>query len=374
MNDSFSIQFRLTKKCNADCSYCSSNAKAKNDCMTFEDFKQSVDFILERYLPNFISVPDSYITANYLGGEILTIKESTLNKCVLYARERFSSNCLEYRDGVQTNLISSPLRAARLHELFEGRVGTSVDNITNQRTIGGSSERYKKTMSQVIAVGLEEKHPPAVLVVDKHNVNHLLEEYEIAKAKNYNLTVRPIFIGGKNESDKPHESTSDKMVELFHHWFMKDDENLRLEPFYSMVTNKINQKYPAMQSCEGCAFQNNCTNNSLNLDPEGDLYLCNEMADKEIYPLGNAVEGMINESNLAALRQREFILPIECLSCAHFSACKGGCMQNAYDHTGDILGHDPFCDMYTQIFNKIEKFTDNYDNIEKVMKWLKNIS
>lgn len=371
--DSFSIQFRLTKYCNADCSYCCSNDKVKSKPISIEEFKKSVDFLISDYLPRIIELKGAHINGDYLGGEITTLKMSTLEECVKYARLKFKESGAHYRDGIQTNLITSPSKAAKVRELFNGNIGTSVDNFTEQRTIGGSHERYKKAMENSIMLGLP-KHPPAVLVLEEKNASNIIEEYEIALSRDYDLTITTLYVAGKNDTTKESVRVIEAQKLLFDRWFLSEETNA-LEPYLTMVNKKLGVLGVTQEiNCDGCAQSNNCTRNNINLEPDGDLYLCAEMADKDIYRLGNAIEGTIDSSNLAHLERRTMELPTECFSCPHFSACRGGCMQNAYDSQQDILAKDPLCDLYTYIYERIEEATSTPKKIQKVIQWLKKYS
>ncbi len=373
MQQSFSLQFRLTKYCNADCSYCCSNDKVRQKPISFEQFKKSVDFLANEYLPRYLNMREAFISGDYLGGEITTMKFRELERCVLYAREIFRKLGAEYRDGIQTNLISSPEKARKVEALFEGRVGTSVDNFTKQRTIGGSHSRYKETMENVIQLGMP-KHPPAVLVVEQSNAEHLEEEYEIALARDYDLTLTTLYVGGRNSVTKANDSVIQAQKDLFDRWFMSSDRII-LEPFLSMVRSKASDMgLSSVMKCSGCAHSNICTTHNLNLEPDGELYLCAEMADKGAFQIGNALSGVIYSENVDALEKRATNMPIDCFTCPHFQSCRGGCMQNSLDHTGDLYNKDPLCALYTHVYESVELCFETNDKYKRLELWLENYS
>jgi sulfatase maturation enzyme AslB (radical SAM superfamily) len=41
----------------------------------------------------------------------------------------------------------------------------------------------------------------------------------------------------------------------------------------------------------GCPYWRSCSANSLNIEPNGDIYTCQEMADVGVGKLGNAISG-----------------------------------------------------------------------------------
>ncbi|MFS1429458.1 hypothetical protein LMH73_020570, partial [Vibrio splendidus] len=68
-NNVFAIQFRMLEKCNADCLYCDTQNKA-NKRLSFDEFRQCVQFIIESYLPERGAKAGDYIDIEYSGGEI----------------------------------------------------------------------------------------------------------------------------------------------------------------------------------------------------------------------------------------------------------------------------------------------------------------
>lgn len=372
MNESFSIHYRFTKKCNANCDYCSSAGKSNLRPISVSDFKKTIDFLISQYLPQRINLLDAHITLNYLGGEILTVKKGEFIECVEYARSEFNKVTSNFRDGIQSNLIGNPNTLAQYRDLFGNNIGTSVDNTSDKRNIGGSSERYRKLMNNNI-IHVFSEHPPATLVVDDDNVGNLMLEYKQSVAKHHDLTLRPIIQCGSNIETKLGSKAPVAFFEVFKDWHLKGVK--RVEPFYSMLSSKVNEiSKNAMTNCSGCHMQNNCTQNNVNIDPDGDIYLCNEMADGDVYKLGNAITGVINEDNLRILEGRLTNLPLECIICPHYRSCRGGCMYSALESCGSIEGKDPHCAIWKPIFEEIDFLILNKENyIKKVTQWLKHL-
>lgn len=370
--NSFSIHFRVTKRCNANCDYCSSAGKNMLKPMSLGDFKTSIDYLINNYLPKVTNLDGCYITMNYLGGEVLTLKTSDFREAVLYARDAFRQAGAIFRDGMQSNLIASKTKIEQFRDLFGPNIGTSVDNFSGKRKIGDSPERYNKLMNANI-INVFSAHPPATFVLDDDSVHHLTKEYELSQLKKYDLTIRPIIKCGSNVDTGISNTNSQEMVKLFKEWHLKG--TTRVEPFYNMMMKKISLAlYGDNNSFLGCHFQSNCIQNNVNIDPDGDIYLCNEMADGGNFLLGNTLTGSFSEDNFEKLNNRQWMLPFDCVTCEHIQSCRGGCMNSALENENSLYGKDALCGVWKEIFSFIDlKIDQNPNYLEDTQKWLLNL-
>ena len=301
------------------------------------------------------------MTVEYLGGEVLLVPQDELEQNVEYARHRFTSISSGFRDGAQSNLIGSPRRVVELHDLFEGNLGTSWDNHSGQRHIKGSTQLYQgilhrslKTLSQ------ERDHAPGrVLVIDQHTLPHIVQEVEDAISGKYDLVLRPVFEGGSGPVDAASpEDLCDIMEAAFQVW-VKHPES-RVEPFYSLYQRRIARHqvdasgHPRANAHAGCPFQSDCAFKSLSLDPDGSIYICQEMADSKNYPLGNAIEGTFEDATWRMLSRRTAHLSDDCSTCEWREECGGGCMNEAIQHHGDPFAKTELCPVWKTIFRNID--------------------
>lgn len=170
------LHIRMTKACNADCGYCSSWQESQSTRMPANDFKRSIDFIFQEGFQK-LGISPTHLTAQYIGGEILTVPHAELLECVTYLRDMAASRGIQFVDGVQSNLIGSPARAKRLYDLFEGRLGTSVDDMSDVRTVAGSPEKYRLIWKEAdTALRRERSVPGAVYVLDESGLNGVADK------------------------------------------------------------------------------------------------------------------------------------------------------------------------------------------------------
>lgn len=378
-NDAFVLHIRLTTKCNADCVYCSAYDPINGKSMSVDDFKLSIKKIKHWFDKYSLGGSRKNLTIQYLGGEILTIPKDTLRECVSFAREELSPLFDSFQDGVQTNLIGSWDRVNFLANLFTpSHVGTSVDNFTDQRTVAGSSKKYKTIMleNQTKFKKTYGAYIPGIVVVDSLSLPHLREEISIAQERGYHLNIRTVFNGGKDKILSAEvEDLIPKYVELFNEWVLK--QKIILQPFYQLLASRFGERFPEHFSDfytlnTGCPFQHDCALKSFDLEPNGDIYVCQDMADSRQYRLGNAITGDFDETIFNKLVSRTSHLDSTCQNCSFVKSCQGGCMSEAIHHRGDVFGKTDYCDLWKALFFEIDKII-NQNDPKKIAHWLKFI-
>ena len=228
------LHVRLTRDCNAHCSYCSSAGMSAGR-MSVAEFKRSIDFIADRVFTRIGVGKEHFLTVEFLGGEVLLVPQDELESCVAYARDRLGNMVRGYRDGAQSNLIGAPRRITALHDLFSGNLGTSWDRHSGQRHIKGSAELYNGILDRSLRVLQDERdhRPGRVIVVDAHTAPHLLDEVSAAIQDGYDLVLRPVFQGGSPDiSALDPLDLAELMAKAYRLW--SENPRVRIEPFSSL--------------------------------------------------------------------------------------------------------------------------------------------
>jgi radical SAM protein with 4Fe4S-binding SPASM domain len=330
--------------------------------MSFEDFKESIDFIANAILPRIGVGKSHFLTVEYLGGEVLIVPADELEKCVMYARSVLTPLVRAYRDGAQSNLIGSERRVLDLHDLFNGNIGTSWDQHSDQRNIKGSPQLYRGLLNRSLNVLERDRDckPGRVLVIDRATAPFILQEVSDAIAAGYDLVLRPVFQGGTPDIDGVSADELSHIMTAAYAVWSKSPVS-RIEPFYSLANRRFKRAYPedgvelSSSSYAGCPFQSDCAFKSLALDPDGSLYICQEMADSNHYTLGNAIQKFFEEKTWRLLSRRTAHLSDECATCEWKSECGGGCMNEAIEAHGDPFAKTELCPVWKSIFHEIEK-------------------
>ena len=227
------LHIRLTKHCNADCSYCSSWQESPDARLTPADLRKSIDFILDS-APDKLGVSFTHVTAQFLGGEIAMVPAAELDAHIEVVKSACAERGLICVFGAQSNLILSQRNAARLYDQFEGRLGTSIDLSTSTRTIKGDPEKYRVIWKSADTYLRKNRSTPgAIYVVEPDNsADAILHLREAARSRRA-ITFRPIFKGG---IDSVHLNSAEQfqasMVELFDEWFLRMP--VIAEPFFQL--------------------------------------------------------------------------------------------------------------------------------------------
>lgn len=336
--------------------------------MSLSEVKESIRFIFEKALPR-VGINPSYVTIAYIGGEILTYPESELNLIVRWVRSYFALRNIDISDGVQTNLICSPERAKRVYDLFDGRVGTSIDASTQQRTLKGSHEHYAYIWNTADEGLADERHRlPAVLVVDKKSIPNIHEQLLAESRKGRAVTLRPLFAGGNTVHMPSSDEVLSVMTDAFKNWFLKT--LVIVEPFTYMLQGRLNVLCGKESiSISGCPNQSDCAKRSLSLDPNGDLYLCQESADADINKLGNAIDATFDVNAWEIIDGRRDHLPLDCRQCSYIETCHGGCAFEAQSAGLGIYGQTPNCKIWKSLYHEIDAGIKEFSQ-DRVQRWL----
>ena len=191
--------------------------------------------------------------------------------------------------------------------------------------------------------------------------------------KGRTLTFRPIFKGGiKQVQLNSALDMQEAMVELFDHWFMKLPTIV--EPFYQLCEARLNEVSGLGRvESTSCAFQSDCTTKSINIDPNGDLHVCLEMADSGLPPIGNGLLGKWDEQALSVYSSRSENLHKDCLSCPYLKSCQGGCMYEAIAQGQGSHGKSFHCSTWKSIFGRIDKAISTH-GAEVVRDWIHRLA
>lgn len=371
-NSSLTLHIRITKKCNANCTYCSSFQTIADNKMSFEDLDTSLQFIKQLITNKNIGGSREMLSVQYVGGEVSILPLDYIKTYTQKVEEALSPLFKYYQHGVQSNLISSKEKLLGLVDIFGSNIGTSFDHFTDQRRIQNDSGKYRTIFlkNQTSLKKTIGKKASGVVVVDKQMEPHIYDEVKIANINKTHLTLRPVFQGGSEIEHMNSENVIPIFEKIFDEWILSS--NISIEPFTSLLIKRLS-KYQNNQlyTHSGCPFQHNCALNSLNLEPNGDLFTCFEMADANRYSFGNAITGDFKEDVFNILVGRSTNLKNECYSCDYFNECQGGCMNESLDHYNDIYAKTKNCSLWKSIFRKIDHSIETY-GIDKINLWLEN--
>lgn len=319
-------------------------------------FAKALSWIAQEVFPRVGVGARHHLTVEYLGGEVLLVPHTELVENVTFARNLLRSKVAHVRDGAQSNLIASPQRVRELSDLFEGRLGTSWDRRTGQRHIHGNAELYDAILQRSLRTLDNDRSlkPGRVLVVDQHTAPYVAQEVRQASQEGYDLVLRPVFQGGSAVEPADLTTLEDAFKAGYDAW-IATGQRVSVEPFTSLQSRQEAAHAATINiGSRGCPFQSDCAFRSLSLDPDGEIYICQEMADSGHYSLGNALRGEFHDDLWMRLAQRRNHLDTSCKTCPWVDSCGGGCMNEAISRFGDPFAKTELCSVWTTLFQAID--------------------
>ena len=323
--------------------------------MTPESLDSALSFVEELWAR--LGLNPTFLNIEYVGGEILLIEPAELTKMVMQTRERFARRGVEVRDGAQSNLIGSPRRIEHLYDLFSGRVGTSIDRFSGQRTLGHSADggkRYRVFQLHVESAleATRSVTPPAVLALDAKTLPHLMEELRLSAQERREMTLRPIFQGGSAIESVTADEMGDSLAQAFK-WWNDAGMPMNVEPFASLLRRRCDESQITDNGY--CAWQSDCSEKSLSIEPNGDLFICQELADMDQLRLGNALTRTFDAELFAKIKLRQERLDAGCFECPYFKSCQGGCLQQSLEGGGGLYGKTQWCEAWKRLFRAMDE-------------------
>lgn len=341
-----SIIVKPTHDCNLGCSYCYVGSGV--DSRKMDD--NTLGNMIEKSMNVFEQV--SFI---WHGGEPLLLPISFYEKVIAY-QNRLNSKAV---NTVQTN---GTLLSKEYVDFFSEngfRLGFSIDGpkeLTDfTRVYKDGNSAYADIMRGINMARNASIGSGAIVVVNRHNYEHLAEIYDWGKDQDIGLQFNPLISSGNAVKNFEGLGITPKefgtaMVQLFDIWF-EDNSSLRsLDPFDEIIGNLLtNDPW-------GCSFSNSCQKSFISVDPEGDVYPCGRFDKNSNLKLGN-----INEDNLERILNSDIRLKLqsrskqitECIPCDYRNICNSGCMHNAYMLEGDVMQKDAYCQSYKMMFKHI---------------------
>lgn len=369
----FTLHIRLTKACNAHCDYCSAWQEDPRKVMTASECNQSMEYILSLW--EKLGIDIGFISIEYVGGEVLLLPFEDIKEIVENNRKILGEKNIVVHDGVQTNLIASHKKIKDLYELFNGRVGTSIDDFTGQRKLSGSAEKYQVIMmtnEKKVQDKFNNRPIPGVFVIDAKSYTTSERQIKKSMRELRNLVLRPVFNGGIDVDLVTPEMVSDVMLTALDNWVLKSP--VIIEPLYGLIKNRLQHKHNIEmgQNMSFCSFMADCAKRSLSLEPNGDLYICQELADHDYGKLGNALKKEFNYELWSKFEARPRNLHQDCLSCPYLNECRGGCMMQSIEQNMGMYGKSIYCKSWKEIFAKIDLIIEQH-GIDKIIKWIETI-
>ena len=348
-----------TKACNADCSYCFAKPYDR-DRWSLDTFKSYFDKV-EPYL----KPPVQWI---WHGGEPMLMGVDFFLEAEKYA----ASKGVEVVFSMQSNitLLKGERWLSYIKDNIGGRISTSYDVDETSRTINEDSEKYNERFKAALDFLMDNQLNPFVIgVYDNDNIDGIFDMYEFSKGYEdkygvgLDFRVNPKVIGSEQTFDTAFQLDpvvyGKKMVELLDQWLF-DETEFMVTPLDSFINFYFN-----VGGNTTCPWTNKCAGSFLNIEPNGDVYNCDDMVH---FTGKQMLQGNLNthtmEEILASKAQQKLTkrmseIDPECITCEFYHACRGGC--GALTTLNNNLGNKryPYCATNKIIFGRIKEYEES---------------
>ena len=362
------LHVRLTTACNAACTYCScgpDDPVKLADLPSVDQVVSGVEWLLQKTLPKGAK-RHSRIDLEILGGEILLLPMDWLEQCIRGIQDSITLFAWEQSIGCQSNLIAGPQKVAKLVTIFGTAIGTSTDNVRDYRRLAGSADNYRRKNEVGTRLVAERSHIPGVVwTCTRGNEAQAVKEYEINTAQGRSLTIREVFQGANGVQRIDPDAYADALVEVWNRWFLQG--TTVVNPLYRIVQAILNNK------AVGCPWWRGCAGDSINMDANGDIYVCQEMNDAELGKIGNTFDRTWDAEIWHWLALRKARIDHSCMSCDVYDLCQGGCMLDAWSNTRDIYAIPAMCPTWKRIFRTVRRDVD-HENRQEIIEWIGTLS
>lgn len=362
------LHIRLTRACNASCAYCScgpDDPVKRADLPSVTQVADGIAWLLEKTLPRG-AWKHNRIDMEIVGGEVLLLPMDWLAECVEAIQQTVGLYTDQKSIGCQSNLIAGPEKVRQLVGVFGVAIGTSTDHVQDHRKLAGSADNYRKHNDAGRQVIESISHIPGVVwVCTGGNEEQAVREYEINSAKGRSLTLREAFQGVNHFISVDPIRFADAMIAVWNLWFMQG--NTLVSPHHRIV-HALLEPRPI-----GCPWWRGCAGGSIDMDANGDVYVCQELNDAGLGKLGNAFRMEWDDSVWNKLAMRRGRVERDCLECDVYDLCQGGCMMEVWQATGDIFGRPPMCPAWKKMFRAFRQDFESRDR-QAVSNWFSQIA
>ena len=332
-----------TDYCNMNCVYCFNSkrtAREKNRMST-----QTLQKIFLASIPYY-----QHIRFIWHGGEPTSAGVDFYRQALRMQREINDCGTV-IENSIQTNLTLADEEMFRFFVENKFHIGSSFDGTTNDMT-RHNTDRILAGREKVLSCGGTVGF---ICVVQSHNADRLIEDYEWFKSKGINYTLNPYLTSPPFEDDAlfvDAERYIKAFCDLFDYWKNDKECQIRLSSFYEYL------HYILFKEKSLCCYKS-CLGKHIGVLYDGRIFNCNRDFPEE-FCYGNISdyrdirecfesEGF-KRSIDAAYTRRQFCMQ----NCGIYDFCEGGCNSCAMTY-GDMSQPNPYlCQITKAIYEHIK--------------------
>lgn len=340
-----------THNCNLRCAYCFHEKYGYSDnLLEIDKLKKYIDLLSKKY---------HYINLVWHGGEPLMVPLSYYEEIYDFCKKQSS----EFIYSLQTNGTLLNQENIDFFRKNNTSIGLSFDGLSNECTRADTT----KVLKNIKLLQDNGCYPGAVMVVNKNNVNNLIEEYKYFKSLNLGMKINPMFDDGAAKENNFLSIDPDEYIEnfikFFKFWANDTSCNINVSTCEELVNLVINEHSGV------CTF-NSCLGKWICFDSNGCLYPCDRLCTEE-YKLGDitrmsSIDEAFENTNFLRLLQSSVDRRKECIDlCEYYRNCYGGCNANSALSRG--LDTNISCYIQKGILKGIKEYIlESRDNLQNM--------
>jgi uncharacterized protein len=349
MSRPLTIIIKTTSECNMACCYCDADIYSHKR-ISFEILARVTRGALGTHGP---------VTFVWHGGEPLLMGKEFYLKA-LWLQQRYKSPGQRVTNSLQTNGTLLDEDWLDFFDQAGVSVSLSLDGPAllhnRNRLLTNKQGTFEKVMH---AVGLMRKRNRgfgvlAVVTDDmiRLSARELFRFFVDNDLKSFALLCQHPAINVGRSVFVPRSKQSGFLREIFDLWLAEDDPQVCVRELDSIVRALLGGQRTS------CLLAGDCIGTYFAIDPDGDVFHCDEFMFDPAYRLGNVrmddFEGLRNGVTVRSLKSRN-AEQIESLDCPWLAVCNGGCPKDRY--VGERLNRDVHCcgfaDLIEHIWSRI---------------------
>lgn len=350
-----------THSCNLRCKYCFHEKYGyDNSLLDMNKLKKYIDLLSQTY---------KHVNIVWHGGEPLMVPLTYYEEIYDYCKSKDTL----FTYSMQTNGTLLNQENIDFFKANNTNIGLSFDGLGNEIT----RSHTKETLKGITLLQNNDYYPGAIIVINKYNVNNLIEEYEYFKSLNLSMKINPMFNDGAAINNALYLNTEDyvnNFITFFKYWYNDNNCNINVTTCEEII-NLIFNNHSSV-----CTY-NSCLGKWLCLDSDGLIYPCDRLCTNE-YNLGNIDNiNSINEAflsdNYLKLLKYSVTRRNKCIqNCEYYKNCYAGCNANAilnYENNSNLSCYIQK-EIIKEILNYLNKAPNNISHVihNKQKKLIKN--
>lgn len=366
---SFNLIVSATRDCVLECAYCyASDPKRISARYDFSDV------ILEKLVREAFDVRHNSITFEWTGGEPLLLGQKFYER-VLQLQEAHARPGKEYENVIQT---SGALYDENLYDFLinnEFSISLTIDGPKDihdaHRPMHGGCGSFDIVMKSFDYLKKKQGHCGVLCTMTKRSAREagrIFDFYRSSGIESWH-TNPYVYDWRKAVKDKslglsPEEYAA-FFIEQFEHWLKVDDK--RLHP---STIKYLAEGLGGMQCATKCSHGGRCLTNFLNIDSDGNAYICPKFLGMKEHRLGNITDSTISElispgnPRMAAYIEERFCAVNSCEKegCDFVAVCNSGCPygSNLAGQNESISHRDVLCQGKRLVYEHVKKRMESF--------------